>query len=374
MVSVSISDLRKSYGDATILPQLNLTIEDGEFVTLLGPSGCGKTTTLRCVAGLERASGGEIRFGDKLVSGRGTFVPPDKRKLGMVFQSYALWPHMTVFGNVSYPLRTARVPRAERPARVKEALERVGLAHMASRSVGTLSGGQQQRVALARAIVGRPQLILFDEPLSNLDAKLRSTMRTELQLLHRRLGTTSMYVTHDQTEAMTLSDRVVVMSRGEIQQVGTPEQVYSAPTNPFVADFVGFENILTTTAVSISGSRGAVRLGDGSVIEGRVMESIAEGQHAQAAFRANAVEVEARSDAKAVVLAATFLGDQREFLVDLGGQQVRVRVDVHSPSATSIRAGDRVALRPRSEAVLIYAGEAAVSTSTVAIGSLAASN
>ncbi|WP_438854822.1 ABC transporter ATP-binding protein [Agromyces sp. M3QZ16-3] len=372
MVSVNISNLQKSYGDATILPGLDLTVEEGEFVTLLGPSGCGKTTTLRCVAGLERANRGEIRLGDRVVSGDGTFVPPDKRKLGMVFQSYALWPHMTVFGNVAYPLRTAGVPRSERPSRVKEALERVGLAHVASRSVGTLSGGQQQRVALARAIVGRPQLILFDEPLSNLDAKLRSTMRTELQLLHRRLGTTSMYVTHDQTEAMTLSDRVVVMNHGEIQQVGAPEEVYSAPVNPFVADFVGFENILTSTAVDVSGTRGVVRLGDGSVIEGRVMEPILEGRSAQAAFRANAVEIEAQPDASAAVLAATFLGDQREFLIDLSGQQVRARVDVHSPAAMTIRPGDRVAIKPRQQAVLLYSGEASPSTSSVAIGSLAA--
>jgi len=373
MVSVSIRDLRKSYGDATILPGLDLDIADGEFVTLLGPSGCGKTTTLRCVAGLERPSAGEIRLGDRIVSGRARFVPPNKRGLGMVFQSYALWPHMSVFGNVVYPLRTAGAPHAERPARVREALERVGLAHLASRSVGTLSGGQQQRVALARAIVGHPELILFDEPLSNLDAKLRAGMRTELQLLHRRLGTTSLYVTHDQTEAMTLSDRVVVMDRGRIQQVGTPEAVYSRPANPFVADFVGFENIVTVTVVDASGDRGAVRLPDGSVIQGRMMEPVAAGDVARAAFRANAVQIEQRPDARSRVLTATFLGDQREFLIDVGGEPVRARMDVHAAAAMDIQAEDLIAVRPREGAVLIYRGEAPPTTSATAIGSLAAS-
>ena len=371
MVSVSIHGLRKSYGEATILPGLDLDIADGEFVTLLGPSGCGKTTTLRCVAGLERPTAGEIRLGDRVVSGRARFVPPNKRSLGMVFQSYALWPHMSVFGNVAYPLRTAGSPRSDRAGRVEEALGRVGLAHLAARSVGTLSGGQQQRVALARAIVGHPELILFDEPLSNLDAKLRAGMRTELQLLHRRLGTTSLYVTHDQTEAMTLSDRVVVMDRGRIQQVGTPEAVYSMPANPFVADFVGFENILTVTVEGGSGERGSVRLPDGSVLEGRLMDPVPAGAPARAAFRANAVQIERRPDARSRVLTATFLGDQREFLIDVGGEPVRARMDVHSAAAMDIQAEDLVAVRPREGTVLIYAGEAPPTTSATAIGSLA---
>lgn len=365
MVSVDIRNLTKRFGDTTVIPGLDLHLDEGEFVTLLGPSGCGKTTTLRCVAGLERPTSGRIALGDRVaVDDDGTFLEPNRRELGMVFQSYALWPHMTVFGNVAYPLKTNRTPRAERGPTVLEALERVGLARFAARNVATLSGGQQQRVALARAIVGRPQLLLFDEPLSNLDTKLRASMRTELQLLHRTLGMTSLYVTHDQLEAMTLSDRVVVMNQGVIQQEGSPEEVYASPANPFVADFVGFENLLSGQAVD-----GAVRLGGDVVLRGRVMRRVPNGQPAQIAFRSNSVAVTADTTGPGIVLNSTFLGDQRELLIDLGGQQIRARVELHAVSG-DVRAGDRVSLRPRPESALIYPGEAPASTSTTAIGSL----
>ena len=354
MVAVTITGLEKSYGSHTILPDLHLTIDHGEFVTLLGPSGCGKTTTLRCVAGLERPTGGEIRLGEQVVSSRDAFVPPNKRNLGMVFQSYALFPHMSVFQNVVYPLRTARVPRGERAGLVTDALCRVGLDHLATRGVGTLSGGQQQRVALARAIVGDPQLILFDEPLSNLDAKLRATMRTELRLLHERLGSTSIFVTHDQTEALTLSDRVIVMNHGEIQQMGTPEELYARPVNPFVADFVGFENIVPSEVVSSSDSEAVVRLTDGTTVSGCVERRLDAGESALCAFRASAIELTADPASPSRVDAVTFLGEQREFLVNVGDGSIRVRADVHSPAGSRIRVGDRVALTARRTGVLVF--------------------
>lgn len=354
MVAVTIRGLEKSYGSNTILPGVDLTIANGEFVTLLGPSGCGKTTTLRCVAGLERPTGGEIRLGEHIVSDRNTFVPPNKRNLGMVFQSYALWPHMSVFQNVVYPLRTARVPRSQRADLVTEALRRVGLDHLATRGVGTLSGGQQQRVALARAIVGNPQLILFDEPLSNLDAKLRATMRTELRMLHDRLGSTSIFVTHDQTEALTLSDRVIVMNHGEIQQMGTPEELYALPVNPFVADFVGFENIVPSVIVSSSDSTAAVRLSDGTTVHGRVERRLEAGRSALCAFRANAIELAADPTSPSLVESVTFLGEQREFLVKVGTDRIRVRADVHSLAGSQLRVGDRVDLNARQSGVLVF--------------------
>ncbi len=254
MAAVEIQGLTKSYGDNQVLSDLNIEVGDGEFLTLLGPSGCGKTTTLRCVAGLERADGGEIRIGGTVVaSGAGrVFVPPNKRDIGMVFQSYALWPHMTVAGNIAYPLRMRRKGGGDVRRQVAQILETVGMAAFAQRHVTDLSGGQQQRVALARAMVAKPGLLLFDEPLSNLDAKLRRDMRREIRAAHDASGGASVYVTHDQEEAITLSDRVVVLRGGVVQQVGTPRDIYEHPVNTFVADFVGYDNILAGTVAGTS--------------------------------------------------------------------------------------------------------------------------
>jgi iron(III) transport system ATP-binding protein len=246
MAGVRIVGLRKRFDATPVLRGLDLTIEDRELVTLLGPSGCGKTTTLRCVAGLERPDGGEVYIGEEVVAslGKRVFVPPNRRDIGMVFQSYALWPHMSVFANVAYPLRVRRVARREVASRVGEALDSVGMEAYERRRVTDLSGGQQQRVALARALVARPRVLLLDEPLSNLDAKLRVAMRKEIRTAHERANTTSVYVTHDQAEAIALSDRVVVVNDGTIQQVGTPIEIYRRPANRFVAEFVGFENVV----------------------------------------------------------------------------------------------------------------------------------
>ena len=246
MSEVRIEHVFKRFGDVTAVSDFDLTVKDGEFVSLLGPSGCGKTTSLRMIAGFERATEGEIYIGDHCVSShiKNTFVPPEKRDIGMVFQSYAVWPHMTVTENVAYPLKIQKVPKEERAARVAEMLKLVHLDEYGSRYPHQLSGGQQQRVALARALVMRPGLLLLDEPLSNLDAKLRESMRFEISSIQKELGITVIYVTHDQSEAMTMSDRVVVMSRGGIQQIGTPYEIYRNPANKMVADFIGLVNFV----------------------------------------------------------------------------------------------------------------------------------
>lgn len=246
MSQVKLEHLYKRFGNVTAVGDFNLEVQDGEFVSFLGPSGCGKSTTLRMIAGFERPTEGDILLGDQVVSSAesNVFVPPEKRNIGMVFQSYAVWPHMTVAENVAYPLKIQKVPREERDRRVKEALEMVHLDRYGERYPSQLSGGQQQRVALARALIAQPGLLLLDEPLSNLDAKLRESMRFEISSLQKRLGITVIYVTHDQSEAMTMSDRIVVMNAGVVQQVGKPYDVYTHPVNKMVADFIGLVNFL----------------------------------------------------------------------------------------------------------------------------------
>ena len=239
MASVSIRHVTKSFGENVVLKEFDQTIEDGEFVTLLGPSGCGKTTMLRILAGFEKPTSGEVYFDGNLVCGGKTFVPPEKRNIGMVFQSYAVWPHMTVSENVAYPLSIQKKGRDEIRERVGRVLGIVHLSQYADRMPGQLSGGQQQRVALARALVAEPGLLLLDEPLSNLDAKLRESMRFEIKEIQRKLGVTVVYVTHDQTEAMAMSDRIFLINGGIVQQCGTPEEIYNHPVNPFAADFLG---------------------------------------------------------------------------------------------------------------------------------------
>ena len=245
MSRITISGLTKTYAGNTVIDALDLDVQEGEFLTLLGPSGCGKTTTLRSIAGLETPDAGTIRIGERVVTdmGEGKVLPPNRRSLGMVFQSYAIWPHLTVFDNVAYPLRRARVPRAQVRERVMRSLESVGLDHTANRSATQLSGGQQQRIALARAMVADPEVLLFDEPLSNLDAQLRIAMRDEISKTRGR-GRTSIYVTHDQSEAFALSDRIAIMLGGRIAQLDTPVAVMDHPANLEVARFLGVENLL----------------------------------------------------------------------------------------------------------------------------------
>ena len=235
MASVGIRDVRKAFGSTHVIHGVNISINDGEFVVLVGPSGCGKSTLLRMIAGLENISGGEIRIGERVVN----HVPPKERDIAMVFQNYALYPHMTVADNMAFSLKLRGAPKSEIESRVNRAAEILGLIPLLARYPRQLSGGQRQRVAMGRAIVRDPQVFLFDEPLSNLDAKLRVQMRTEIKELHQRLKTTTVYVTHDQIEAMTMADKIVVMHDGIVEQIGTPLALYDKPDNLFVAGFIG---------------------------------------------------------------------------------------------------------------------------------------
>jgi ABC-type Fe3+/spermidine/putrescine transport system ATPase subunit len=339
-MSILVQNLVKRYGAITVVHDISFEVARGEFVSLLGPSGCGKTTTLRCIAGLEDAASGVIRIGDRVVSApeQNILVPPHERQVGMVFQSYAIWPHMTVGQNVGFPLTIRKVPSADVVKQVDEALAIVGLTPFKDRHPSQLSGGQQQRVALARAIVGRPKVLLFDEPLSNLDAKLREGTRVEIKRLQRRLDVAAVYVTHDQEEALSMSDRVIVMEGGRIQQTGTPKELYRSPVNHFVADFVG-------RATFIDVVRGKTGSGwmtpDGAPID--VDESAFNGGAAyQAMLRPEGIEILESSDAAepgrslpGVISDSHYLGAYTEYLVDAGGAKVKVHskrdFDIGSP-------------------------------------------
>src|SRR5688572_24120611 len=254
MASVVIRDVRKSFGSTAVIHGVSVNIDDGEFVVLVGPSGCGKSTLLRMIAGLENITGGEIRIGDRVVNN----VPPKERDIAMVFQNYALYPHMTVAANMGFSLKLRGAPKSEIESRVARAADILGLQPYLERYPRQLSGGQRQRVAMGRAIVRDPQVFLFDEPLSNLDAKLRVAMRTEIKELHQRIKTTTVYVTHDQIEAMTMADKIVVMHDGRIEQIGEPLELYDRPNNRFVAGFIGSPamNFLTgRLAISGGGAR-----------------------------------------------------------------------------------------------------------------------
>ncbi|MDY0927275.1 ABC transporter ATP-binding protein [Pantoea trifolii] len=255
MAEITLKQIDKRYGNVEVLRDINLTIKDGEFVVLVGPSGCGKSTLLRTIAGLELATGGDIRIGSQLMND----VAPKDRDISMVFQSYALYPHLTVARNMGFSLEIQKRPRAEIEEKVRRAAEILSLTHLLDRRPKELSGGQRQRVAMGRAIVRQPQVFLFDEPLSNLDAQLRGQMRVEIKKLHQQMNNTIVYVTHDQVEAMTLADRIVVLNNGVIQQVGTPLELYDTPANKFVASFIGSPSMNFINGVMTANG---VRIGD----------------------------------------------------------------------------------------------------------------
>jgi iron(III) transport system ATP-binding protein len=319
---------------------ISFHVREGEMFTLLGPSGCGKTTTLRSIAGLERPNSGTIEVGGRnLFNGRegskSLNVPANERGLGMVFQSYAIWPHMSVFDNVAFPLQVKK--RSERPGkkqiaeRVTRVLATMELGELAGRQATKLSGGQQQRLALARALVIEPPLLLLDEPLSNLDAKLRESLRYELKRLQRDLGITSVYVTHDQTEALVLSTSVAVMKSGNIIQLGRPREIYENPNSRFVAEFIGTSNFLTATVVANDGDRYTVRTADGSLLLDSAV-AISVGSEVVVSIRPEAVEVsvapragEVPNEWKGSVLTRAFLGEAVDHVVKVGGHQIRAR-------------------------------------------------
>ena len=257
MAFIEIQNLFKRFKDVVAINRIQLEIEQGEMLTLLGPSGCGKTTTLRCIAGLERPEEGDIIIDGQPMLSQG-FVPSSKRGIGMVFQNYAVWPHMKVFSNIVYGLKLQKISKPKIKERAQQVLELVGLAGLEERYPAQLSGGQQQRVALARALVANPKVLLLDEPLSNLDAKLREELRFEIKSLVRRMGITAVYVTHDQAEAMVISDRIAVMESGNVVQIGNPQDIYKKPANRFVADFIGTMNFMSGEIVDVLDDQNAV--------------------------------------------------------------------------------------------------------------------
>ncbi len=352
-ITLTVQDLHKTYpgadGDFHAVRGVSFTIEPGTLYSLLGPSGCGKTTTLRCIAGLETSDSGLIRLGDSVFSDGSRHLPPDRRDIGMVFQNYAIWPHLTVFENVAFPLRVGKhkYSKSEIGRHVDEALDRVELGHLTDRPAVAMSGGQQQRLALARALVRRPRLLLLDEPLSNLDAKLRDSMRTELRQLQQHLGITTLYVTHDQGEALSMSDRVAVMSAGVIQQEGTPHEIYQDPTCRFVADFVGHTNLVNATVVAADGS-GDLQI---EVLHTRIAVSGCAGRHAGdqvlLSIRPESLSRLESPGAGANVVSGTvdhieFFGEMTEYHVTVEGDDGTLRVRCgpqHTPQQ-----GDRVHL------------------------------
>jgi iron(III) transport system ATP-binding protein len=338
-----IENLRKTFmapGQTEVhaVDGISLGVETGKLITLLGPSGCGKTTTLRCLAGLERPEAGRIVIGNKTVfdSKRNIFVAASDRGIGMVFQSYAIWPHMTVFENVAFPLKVARDRKyssAEIKDKVSRALDMVRMSGFESRSATQLSGGQQQRLAFARGLVREPQILLLDEPLSNLDAKLREQMRVELKRLQKRLGITTVYVTHDQSEALALSDEIAVFNAGKIIQRGTPQDIYRHPKSQFVADFIGSANFLSGTAQEGTGADGTAMVKTPyGVFRCSFAQAVSPGQSVLVSARPEDLALSEKSPADGLnVLAGkiahrVFLGEVVDYLVDTGGAEIRVRV------------------------------------------------
>jgi iron(III) transport system ATP-binding protein len=330
-VALDIRDLVVRYGDVEAVRGATITAKIGEHVTLVGPSGCGKTTTLRAIAGLEAAVAGSINLFGRPVydANKRINLPPEQREVSMVFQSYAIWPHMSVFDNVAYGLKIRRVPAPEIAHRVMQALELVGLSNLAQRQAPQLSGGQQQRVALARAFVFDPKLLLFDEPLSNLDAKMRAQMRVELKDLTQRLGITSIYVTHDQEEALSMSDKVVIMNGGIVQQQSDPLAAYYRPINAFVADFMGQSNVLPVASVA-GGVNGhtIVKLPNGSTLASAWAadpSGIAAVAIKTAHLRPARAAIETDNPIPARVTRRMFVGDLVEYTLDWEGIELRAR-------------------------------------------------
>ena len=332
-----LSGLEKRYGPLTVVKGVNLSVEKGKLVCLLGPSGCGKTTTLRLIAGFVPADGGEIRVGGKVVSSTNGTVPPEHRNMSMIFQSYALWPHMTVFQNVAYGLKLRKLPAGEIEKRARTILAVTQLTPLESRYPGELSGGQQQRVSLARALVVKPEILLLDEPLSNLDANLREEMRFEIRRLHDEFRYTTVYVTHDQAEAMTTADMIVVMNDGRIEQAGTPEDIYARPETEFVARFIGGTNILTGKRRADEHRRMRRRLHD--PLRQRQPGAGAARASSRCATTTSSCRPARRSDVNSVagtVRRQIYLGSHRDYLVDIrGGETIRTvaPVDVRCRSA-----------------------------------------
>jgi len=339
MATLALENLTKRYLGVVAVDAIDLAIDHGEFVCLLGPSGCGKTTTLRMIAGFLDPDAGTIRVNGAVISAPGAVVPPERRNMSMIFQSYAVWPHMTVRQNVGYALKMKRMGAGEMQRRIDVLLAATQLDAQAERYPSELSGGQQQRVALARALAPKPDILLLDEPLSNLDANLRGSMRFEIRRLHDEFQYTSIYVTHDQIEAMTMADRIVIMNAGRIEQIGTPEDVYARPNSAFVARFIGGSNVLT---VRHRGER-SVELG-GHVLEIGDGEFAGSGNPMSFCVKTHDVELlpegTVGNTVPGVIRSAAYLGGHRDYIVDVGQE-----VMVAAPPAVALPIGARVAVR-----------------------------
>ena len=357
MSRLVLSSISRRFGGVTAVDRVSLTLQAGEFVSLLGPSGCGKTTTLRMVAGFLDPSEGTIEMDGRRLSSPGATVPPEKRNMSMIFQSYAIWPNMTVAQNVAFGLEVRRLPRDEIRIKVRRILEVVQMGALKGRYPSELSGGQQQRVALARSLVVEPEILLLDEPLSNLDAKLRERMRGELKELQRRTGITFVYVTHDQAEALALSDRIAVIHGGRLQQLGTPQEVYARPASRVVADFMGLINLLPATLIAREAGQVRLRTAAGWTMLADVPGAAVPGQRVEIAVRPENIRLQARTGADpgqpdpsqpdqrqqpATVTESTYLGNIMEYHVVLGDGAV-LRVQTHPGQQFAI--GDKVAVR-----------------------------
>ncbi|MDO5054201.1 MAG: ABC transporter ATP-binding protein [Pasteurella oralis] len=325
MSYIQLNHVMKKFGDVIAIPDLSLSIEKGECFSMLGPSGCGKTTTLRMIAGFEDLDGGEIRVGERLLSSKVTnfYLPPEKRNFGMVFQAFAVWPHMTVYDNVAFPLTLKNLSKQEIETRTKEALKHTNLLKVADKSPDDLSGGGKQRVALARALALNPDVMLLDEPLSSLDPHLREEMRFEIKALQRKFGFSIIYVTHDQAEAMALSDRILVMKKGMIEQIDTPLNVYNNPANKFVFNFIGLSNQLnvglSAQGVSFAGIEGHF------VIQPTPTSELIQQGQAILATRPSEVDFVNQGGIPGVVKRRSYLGEVVDYSILIGQQELRVQ-------------------------------------------------
>jgi iron(III) transport system ATP-binding protein len=357
-----VDELVVRYGPTQVVHGVSFVVHGGELVTLLGPSGCGKTTTLRCVAGLEPAHSGRISLDGRVLSNGKTHMPPESRGINMVFQSYAIWPHMTVFDNVAYGLRVRSMRRQDTRDRVMSTLDMVGLADYAQRYGTELSGGQQQRVAVARAIATQPQMLLFDEPLSNLDSALRERLRFEMVELQRRIGTTSLYVTHDQAEAMAMSDRIVLLNGGRVEQIGSPSDVYERPVSRFAAELVGRANFLTGTVSSVAGDRTDVSVG-GAAVTASLIPQVprpALGDEVTLFMRPEhltihpaAAPAAADNMWQATLTHVTYVGSRLECRADSLGHGLRLV----APSGSGVHAGDVVSIGCDAASLIVLGNE-----------------
>jgi len=348
MAELKLINLQKKFGDAIAVDDVTVTIKDGEFITFLGPSGCGKTTTLRMIAGFIKSTRGSITIDDKVISSyeEGVFLPPDKRDMGMVFQTYAVWPHMNTFKNVAYPLKFKKYSKNEIRERVTDTLSLVKLDGFEDRFPHEMSGGQQQRVALARALIMEPSVLLLDEPLSNLDAKLRESMRYEIVELQKRLKFTVVYVTHDQIEAMSMSDRIIVMEQGIVQQIDSPQNVYQNPSNKFVADFIGMANFIPCEIVNRVDNMVRVQIQDGIgkiFLRVPVITEKEYSKNVTVVIRPEDIDVLPLTDHEGTtgtLIRQTYIGDRNDCDVQFGDIILRV----HTQNRHSFKIGEEVSI------------------------------